>query len=169
VHWFETDLLALEENLVGLMAVNRDLLGQAETWDRSDRTILDMDASESPAHGQQEGNAYTATSRRSAITRCFCSMTTAIAWPRSCARGTSPAEDWDELLVAEIDRQQAGTACLVTRRRGRRYEALEAPAVGYAIRIPANKHLELAIEDILFRSLGRPSRKPLGRYKGFQY
>jgi len=30
--------------------------------------------------------------------------------------------------------------------------------VGYAIRIPANKNLELEIEDILFRSPGRPSR-----------
>src|SRR5439155_21222321 len=33
----------------------------------------------------------------------------------------------------------------------------------------ANKNLELAIEDILFRSPGRPSRKPLVRYKSFQY
>jgi hypothetical protein len=41
--------------------------------------------------------------------------------------------------------------------------------VGYAIRIPANKRLELAIEDILFRSPGRPSRTPLVRYKSFQY
>jgi hypothetical protein len=41
--------------------------------------------------------------------------------------------------------------------------------VGYAIRIPANKNLELAIEDVLFRSPGRPSRKPLVRYKSFHY
>ena len=49
------------------------------------------------------------------------------------------------------------------------YEALETRGVGYAIRIPANKNLELAIEDILFRSPGRPSRTPLVRYKSFQY
>ena len=49
------------------------------------------------------------------------------------------------------------------------YEALEARGVGYAIRIPANKKLELAIEDVLFRSPGRPSRTPLVRYKSFQY
>ena len=36
----------------------------------------------------------------------------------------------------------------------------------YVIRIPANKNLELEIEDILFRPPGRPSRKPLVRYKG---
>ena len=35
------------------------------------------------------------------------------------------------------------------------YEALETRDVGYALRIPANKNLELAIEDLLFRSPGR--------------
>ena len=39
----------------------------------------------------------------------------------------------------------------------------------YAIRIPANRSLELEIEDILFRPPGRPSRKPLVRYKSFRY
>ena len=58
LHWFETELLARDDNLVGLMAVNRDLIGQAETFDRADRTVLDMDTSESPVHGQQEGSAY---------------------------------------------------------------------------------------------------------------
>jgi len=41
--------------------------------------------------------------------------------------------------------------------------------VDYVIRIPANKNLELGIEDILFRPPGRPSRKPLVRYKSFRY
>jgi len=55
LHWFETELLTREENLLGLMAVNRDVLAQAESPDRADRIVLDMDSSESPAHGQQEG------------------------------------------------------------------------------------------------------------------
>jgi hypothetical protein len=29
LHWFETELLTREENLVGPMAVNRDVIGQA--------------------------------------------------------------------------------------------------------------------------------------------
>jgi hypothetical protein len=58
LHWFETELLTREENLVGLMAVNRDLIGQAEPFDHTDRIVLDMDSSESPVHGQQEGGAY---------------------------------------------------------------------------------------------------------------
>jgi Transposase DDE domain group 1 len=48
LHWFETGLLTKEENLIGLMALNRETLGQAESLDGSDRAVLDMDSSESP-------------------------------------------------------------------------------------------------------------------------
>ena len=86
----------------------------------------------------------------------------------------SSADDWDELFVPEIDRQHAQGKHVAFRAAGafaRRalYEPLEARGVGYAIRIPANKMLELAIEDVLFRSPGRPSPTPLVRYKSFQY
>ncbi len=47
------------------------------------------------------------------------------------------------------------------------YEALETRGVGYAIRIPANKNLELEIEDILFRSPAQSHA--LVRYKSFHY
>ena len=52
---FEAELLASEENLLGLMAVNRELVAQAEAQDDSERVVLDMDSTESPVHGQQEG------------------------------------------------------------------------------------------------------------------
>ncbi len=58
LHGFETEMLASEENLLGLMAVNRELVAQAETQDDSERVVLDMDSTESPVHGQQEGSAY---------------------------------------------------------------------------------------------------------------
>ena len=58
LHGFETEMLASEENLLGLMAVNRELLAQAETQDDSDRVVLDMDSTERPVHGQQGGSAY---------------------------------------------------------------------------------------------------------------
>lgn len=48
LQWFETELLTREESLVGLRAVNRDVIGQAETWDRADRIVLNIDSSESP-------------------------------------------------------------------------------------------------------------------------
>ena len=58
LHGFETEMLASEENLLGLMALNRELVGQAEAFDDSERVVLDMDSTESPVHGQQEGSAY---------------------------------------------------------------------------------------------------------------
>ena len=49
------------------------------------------------------------------------------------------------------------------------YEALEKRGVEYAIRMPANENLEWAIAELLFRPPGRPSHKPLVRYRSFQY
>ena len=57
LHWFETELLTHEENLAGLRAVNRAVLAQAELATPADRIVLDMDSSESPVHGAQEGSA----------------------------------------------------------------------------------------------------------------
>jgi Transposase DDE domain group 1 len=175
LHWFETDLFILEENLVGLMAVNRDLVGQAERWDRSDRTVLDMDSSESPVHGQQEGSAYNGHFE----TVCYHPLFL-FSDQRDCLAAklrpgnVSSAGDWDELLAPEIERQQAQGKRVAFRAdaafaRPAIYEALKARGVGHAILIPANKNLELAIEDLLLWSPGRPSRKPLIRYKSFHY
>jgi hypothetical protein len=55
---FETGMLAGGGNLIGLMAVNRELVAQADAQDDSERVILDMNATKSPVHGQQEGSAY---------------------------------------------------------------------------------------------------------------
>lgn len=91
LHWFETDLLTREENLVGLMAVNRDVLAQAETQDRANRVVLAMDSSESPVHGSKKAAPTTGTSSPSATIRCFSSTMTAPVWRRNCGRATSTA------------------------------------------------------------------------------
>jgi hypothetical protein len=41
--------------------------------------------------------------------------------------------------------------------------------VKYAIRIPASDNLERDIAELLTRSVGRPSHKPVVWYKGFLY
>jgi hypothetical protein len=48
LHWFETDLLAREENLTGLGRLNRELLARAEGVGSPHRVVLDMNSSESP-------------------------------------------------------------------------------------------------------------------------
>lgn len=84
------------------------------------------------------------------------------------------AEDWEYLLVPEIERQHAEAKRVAFRAdaafaKPAIYDALEQRDAAYAISIPANKSLELEIEDILFRPPGRPSRAPLVRYKSFRY
>jgi hypothetical protein len=49
------------------------------------------------------------------------------------------------------------------------YEALEEREVKYAIRLPANECLERDIAELPTRPVGRPSHKPVVRYKRFLY
>jgi Transposase DDE domain group 1 len=84
------------------------------------------------------------------------------------------AEDWGELLLPEIERQQAEGKQVAFRAdaafaKPEIYEALEERGVMYAIRIPANDNLERDIAELLTRPVGRPSHKPAVRYKGFFY
>ena len=175
LHGFETEMLASEENLLGLMAVNRELVGQAEAFDDSERVVLDMDSTESPVHGQQEGSAYNGHFESVCYhpLLLFNQHGDCLA-AKLRAGNVSSAEDWDELLLPEIERQH-GEGKRVTFRadaafaKPEIYEALEDRGVDYVIRIPANKKLEWEIADILFRPPGRPSAKPLVRYKSFRY
>lgn len=58
LHWFETELLAREENLTSLAILNRELLALGEGVGSSQPVVLDMDSSESPVYGEQEQSAY---------------------------------------------------------------------------------------------------------------
>ncbi len=170
LHWFETELLTRDDNLAGLMAVNRDLIGQAETCDRSDRTVLDMDSSESPVHEQQEGSAYNGHFASVCYHPLFLFNDHGDCLAAKLRSGhVSSADDWDDLLLPEIERQQIVFRADAAFARPAIYEALETRGVQYAIRIPANKNLELEIEDLLLRSPGRPNHTPLVRYKSVRY
>ena len=161
---FEAELLATEENLLGLMGVNRELVAQAQAQDESEGVVLDMDSTESPVHGQQEGSAYNGHFEST----CYHSLLLFSQHGDCLAAKLRPGnvhsdEDWDELLLPEIERQQVTFRADAAFARPEIYEALEGRDVDYVIRIPANKSLELEIEDILFRPPGRPSLKPLVR------
>ena len=175
LHSCETEMLTSKENLPGLMAVNRELVTQAETQDDSDRVVLDMDSTESPVHGQQEGSGYNGHFEPV----CYHPLLLFNQYGDCLAAKLRPgnvhsAEDWKELLLPEIERQQAAGKQVTFRgdaafAKPEIYESSEERGVQYAIRIPANKSLELEIEDVLFGPPGRPGRKPLVRYKSFRY
>jgi hypothetical protein len=43
---FETEVLAQDQNLAGLEAINRDLIARTESVDSRERVVLDMDSTE---------------------------------------------------------------------------------------------------------------------------
>jgi hypothetical protein len=55
---FETETLTQEENLQRLARMNSQWVEDAMTHTPHRRVILDLDSSESPVHGHQEGAAY---------------------------------------------------------------------------------------------------------------
>jgi hypothetical protein len=84
------------------------------------------------------------------------------------------AEDWEELLLPKIERQQKLGPEVVFRAdaafgKPEIYEALEGRGVKYAVRITANDSLERDIAELLTRPVGRPSHKPVIWYKSFLY
>ncbi|HVB86166.1 MAG TPA: IS1380 family transposase [Candidatus Dormibacteraeota bacterium] len=172
---FETEVLARDENLAGLEAINRGLIAQAEAIDSSQRVVLDMDSTEIQVYGQQEFSAYNGHFEST----CYHPLLLFNGEGDCLAAKLRPgnvhsAEDWEELLLPEIERQQVLRKEVVFRAdaafaKPEIYEALEERGVKYAIRIPANDSLERDIAELLTRPIGRPSHKPVVWYKGFLY
>jgi len=172
---FETELLTQEENLTGLAAINRELIAKAETIDSPQRLVLDMDSTEIPVYGQQEQSAYNGHFEST----CYHPLLLFNGAGDCVAAKLRPgnvhsAEDWEELLLPEIKRQQQAGKQVVLRAdaafaKPEIYEALEERGVTYAIRIPANDSLERDIAELLTRTVERPSHKPVVWYKGFLY
>ena len=172
---FETELLAEEGNFAGLARVNRELIGNAEAIDSPDRTVLDMDSTEIPVYGEQENSAYNGHFE----SMCYHPLLLFNRDGDCLAAKLRPgnvhsAEDWEELLLPEIERQQTLGKEVVFRAdaafaKPEIYEALEERGVKYAIRIPSNDNLERDIAELVPRPVGRPSKKPLVEYKGILY
>jgi hypothetical protein len=172
---FETEMLADEENFAGLARINRELIARAEAIDSPQRVVLDMDSTEIPVYGEQEQSAYNGHFEST----CYHPLLLFNREGDCLAAKLRPgnvhsADDWEELLLPEIERQQKQGKEVVLRAdaafaKPEIYEALENRGVKYAIRIPSNDSLERDINELLARPVGRPSHKPVVRYKGFLY
>jgi len=172
---FETEVLAQEENVAGLEAINRELIAKAETIGSPKRVVLDMDSTEIPVYAEQEQSAYNGHFEST----CYHPLLLFNREGDCLAAKLRPgnvhsAEGWEEVLVPEIERQQEMGKEVAFRAdaafaKPEVYEALEERGVKYAIRIPANDSLERDIAELLPRPVGRPSQKPLVEYKRFLY
>jgi hypothetical protein len=172
---FETELLTQAENLAGLAALNRELVAKGEAIASRRRVVLDMDSTEIRVYGHQEHSAYNGHFEST----CYHPLLLFNGEGDCLAAKLRPgnvasADGWEELLLPEIDRQQAQGREVVSRgdaafARPEVYEAHEALQAKYAIRLPANANLERKITELLKRPAGRPSHKPVVRYKSFSY
>jgi len=175
LHWFETDLLTREENLTGLATLNRELVAHAEGVGSPHRVVLDMDSSESPVYGEQEQSAYNGYFGSVCYHPLFLFNSQGDCLVAKLRPGNvHSADGWEEVLLPEIERQRQNGKEVVFRAaaafaKPEIYEALEERGVKYAIRLPANENLERDIEELLTRPVGRPSHRPVVRYKGFLY
>ena len=72
------------------------------------QTLLDMDSSESPVHGQQEGSAYNGHFESVCYHPLFLFNDHGDCVAAKLRSGNvHSADDWGELLVPEIERQHA--------------------------------------------------------------
>jgi hypothetical protein len=175
LHWFETEVLAQSANLHGLATMNRELIARVEGQEWSWRAVLDMDSTEIPVYGQQEQSAY----NKHYESTCYHPLLLFNSEGDCVGAKLRPgnvhsADGWEELLLPEIERQQKLGKEVWFRAdaafaKPEIYESLEERGVKYAIRIPANDCLMRDIEELLTRPVGRPSHKPVVRYKGFLY
>ena len=113
---FETELLTQEENLAGLAAINRELIGKAETIDPPQRVVLDMDSTEIPVYGQQENSGYNGHFEST----CYHPLLLFNREGDCLAAKLRPgnvhsADDWEELLLP--DNRSASGSCVFFPRR----------------------------------------------------
>jgi hypothetical protein len=172
---FETEVLVTEENLRGLGQLNAEWIDHAIARTRHRRIILDMDSSESPVYGEQEGATYnghfeTVCYHPLFLFNEFGDCEGAILRPGN----VHSAERWREVLEPIVERYKKRGIRLLFRAdaafaKPEVYDYLEPRDIGYAIRLPANEVLHEHIKHLLKRPVGRPPKKPSIWYHDFQY
>jgi hypothetical protein len=182
---FETEVLGRDENRKGLSRLNAEWVMRAMTVTPHQRVILDMDSSESPVHGQQEGTAYNGHFGCTCYHPLFCFNQFGDCEGAMLRPGNvHSAAGWRGLLEPIAARYKR----LGVRRYFRAdaafagpevYEYLEERGFLYAIRLPANGVLyekidflltrPVKIDFLLTRPVGRPPKRPIVLYHDFRY
>jgi hypothetical protein len=123
LHWFETDVLAEEQNYHGLTRLNADLIRHAAARSPSRRVTLDIDSSESPVHGTQEQSAYNGHFESVCYHPLFVFNPEGDCLAAKLRPGNvHSADGWDEVLLPIIDRDRRRRPPLV-RYRSFQYQA----------------------------------------------
>ncbi len=172
---FETDILTQEDNMDALSDLNHSWVSKAVKSTKTKKIILDMDSSEFPVHGNQEGSAYNGHFESTCyhplfVFNQFGDCEGAVLRPGN----VHSADGWRDLLEPIVERYMETNKKLYFRGDAAFaspdvYEYLEEEGILYAIRIKANNNLYREIDHLITRPVGRPSKKPKVFYHDFSY
>lgn len=172
---FETELLATDENLNTLADLSGHWIDRVHEHMGLKQLVLDMDSSDSPTHGQQEGSTFNghfgyACYHPLFVFNQFGDVERAMLRPGN----VHSSDGWHEALEPVVARYRGRKLTRSLRAdaafaRPEVYEFLEAEGFSYAIRLPANQKLQEAINHMLTRPAGRPPLKPQVFYTSFRY
>jgi len=172
---FETEWLTRPENLAALADLPGRWIDTVHKRRPPRIVVLDMDSSESPTYGDQEGSAYNGHFGCTCYHPLF--VFNQLGDLERCALRSGnvhSADGWREVLEPVIARYRDK----VKRRYFRGdaafanpsiYEFLEAEGMGYVIRLPANHVLQDKIGYLLGRPVGRPPDEVCRYYTSFSY
>jgi len=172
---FETELLATDDNLAALA----DLLGiwidRVHERKPPKAIVLDMDSSESPTYGEQEGSAYNGHFGCTCYHPLF--VFNQFGDLERCALrpgNVHSADGWRSTLEPVVARYQDRALRRYFRADAafanpEVYEFLETEGFKYAIRLPGNRVLQESIGYLLQRPVGRPPGEIRRYHANFSY
>jgi Transposase DDE domain group 1 len=172
---FETRWLCRPENLAALADLPGQWIDRVHQRRPPKMIVLDMDSSESPTYGEQEGSAYNGHFGCTCYHPLF--VFNQFGDVERCALrpgNVHSADDWRAVLEPVIARYRGSVKRLYFRgdaafANPEMYEFLEAEGIGYAIRLPANRVLQDRIGYLLKRPVGRPPHEVRRYYASFSY
>jgi Transposase DDE domain group 1 len=172
---FETEWLTRPENFATLADLPGQWIDTVHRRRPPKTVVLDMDSSESPTYGGQEGSAYNGHFGCTCYHPLF--VFNQLGDLERCALRPGKvhsADGWRAVLEPVVARYR-GTVKRIYFRGDAAfaspdiYEFLEAEGIGYTIRLPANRVLQEKIGYLLKRPVGRPPHEIRRYYASFSY
>jgi hypothetical protein len=172
---FETKWLSRPENLAALTDLPGQWIDKVHRRRPPKIIVLDMDSSESPTYGEQEGSAYNGHFGCTCYHPLF--VFNQLGDVERCALrpgNVHSANGWRAVLEPVVARYRGTVKRLYFRgdaafANPEIYEFLEAEGIGYTIRLPANNVLQNRIGYLLKRPVGRPPHEVRRSYASFSY
>jgi len=172
---FETKWLCRAENLAALIDLSGQWVDTVHERRPPKTIVLDMDSSESPTYGEQEGSAYNGHFGCTCYHPLF--VFNQFGDVERCALrpgNVHSADGWRVVLEPVVARYRRIVKRLYFRgdaafANPETYESLEAEGIGYTIRLPANSVLQSRIGHLLKRPVGRPPHEVRRYFASFTY